>query len=257
MNTAICDTLNSQLGGLYSCAPVNGYQRIRTPFLYPDGDVIDVFVEQSDPLTVSDLGETLRWLRMQSLSTKRSPKQDKMIQDICMTHGLELYKGSLNARVRQDKDLAETVTRVAQGALRVADLWFTMRTRSVESVNDEVSSFFDEVGVSYERGGKTPGRSGKIWTPDFHTRTAEKSSMIYVLSTGSKAAAKGAVEHVHTAWFDLSAIQRSEGIQLVSLFDDTMDVWSESDFRLMEELSTVARWSNRDEFAAVIGAKAA
>jgi len=257
MNAGICDTLNSQLGGLYSCAPVNGYQRIRTPFLYPDGDVIDVFVDAHDPLTVSDMGETLRWLRMRSLSNKRSPKQEKMIQDICMTHGLEFYKGQLNARVQNGSNLAETVMRVAQGSLRVADLWFTMRTRSVESVNDEVSTFFDEVGVSYQRGQKTPGRSGKIWTPDFHTRTPEKSSLIYVLSTGSKAAAKGAVEHVHTAWFDLSAIQRSEGIQLVSLFDDTLDVWTESDFRLMEELSMVARWSNRDEFAEMIGAKAA
>lgn len=257
MNPAICDTLNSQLGALYSCATVNGYQRIRTPFLYPDGDVIDVFVDEKDPLTVSDLGETMRWLRMQSLSNKRSPKQDKMIQDICMTHGLEFYKGMLHARVLPGTNLAETVMRVAQGSLRVADIWFTMRTRSVESVNDEVSSFFDEVGVSYQRGQKTPGRSGKIWTPDFHTRTPEKSSLIYVLSTGSKAAAKGAVEHVHTAWYDLSAIQLSEGIQLVSLFDDTLDVWTESDFMLMEELSVVARWSSRDEFAEMIGAKAA
>lgn len=257
MNPAICDTLNSQLGALYSCTPVNGYQRIRTPFLYPDGDVIDVFVNETDPPTVSDLGETMRWLRMQSLSNKRTPKQDKMIQDICMTHGLEFHKGTLNARVGSGIDLAETVMRVAQGCLRVADIWFTMGTRSVESLNDEVSSFFDEVGVSYQRGQKTRGRSGKIWIPDFHTRTPEKSSLIYILSTGSKAAAKGAVEHVHTAWYDLSAIQRAEGIQLVSLFDDTVDVWSESDFKLMEELSSVARWSNRDEFAEMIGSKAA
>lgn len=257
MNGGICDTLNSQLGALYTCAPVNGYQRIRTPFLYPDGDVIDVFVDDSHPLTVSDMGETLRWLRMQSLSNKRSPKQEKMIQDICMTHGLEFYKGQLNARVQNGTNLAETVMRVAQGSVRVADLWFTMRTRSVESVNDEVSSFFDEVHVEYQRGQKTPGRSGTIWSPDFHTRTATKSSLIYVLSTGSKAAAKGVSDHVVAAWYDLSAIQRSEGVQLVSLFDDTLDVWTENQFKLLEELSIVARWSNRDEFADVIGAEAA
>ena len=31
------------MGELFTCAPLNGYTRIRTPFLYPDGDVIDLF----------------------------------------------------------------------------------------------------------------------------------------------------------------------------------------------------------------------
>jgi hypothetical protein len=54
---------------------MDGYTRIRTPFLYPDGDVIDVFFRGGeDVATVSDLGETLRWLKMQSLSPRRSQR---------------------------------------------------------------------------------------------------------------------------------------------------------------------------------------
>ncbi|MBF8378466.1 DUF1828 domain-containing protein [Alicyclobacillus mali] len=40
-----------------------GCVQIRTPFTYPDGDVIDVFViDTQDLLRVTDMGETLRHL---------------------------------------------------------------------------------------------------------------------------------------------------------------------------------------------------
>jgi hypothetical protein len=45
-------------------------------------------------------------------------------------------------------------------------------------------------------------------------------------------------------WYDLNHLAAGpEALQFVSLFDDTMDVWSPEDFRLLEDLSTIARWS--------------
>ena len=43
-----------------------------------------------------------------------------------------------------------------------------------------------------------------------------------------------------------------EALTFVSLFDDTPDVWANEDFRLVEPLSTVSRWSWPDEFAVVL-----
>lgn len=121
-----CERIGRTLGELFTCAPVGEYLRIRTPLLYPDGDVIDVFLaERAGIPTVTDLGETLRWLRIQSLSTRRTPKQQKLIEDICLNHGLELYRGMLMARVAGGVDaaLAATVLRVAQGVQRITDLY--------------------------------------------------------------------------------------------------------------------------------------
>ncbi|MBO9326177.1 MAG: hypothetical protein J7463_12555, partial [Roseiflexus sp.] len=70
----------------------------------------------------SDLGETSRWLRMQSTSPKRTPKQRAFIEDICLNHGVEFYRGMLMARCRPDDDLSNVVTRVAHAALRMSDL---------------------------------------------------------------------------------------------------------------------------------------
>ncbi|MCS6997459.1 MAG: DUF1828 domain-containing protein [Casimicrobiaceae bacterium] len=247
----LCADLQRGLGQLFTCAPQGEYQRIRTPYLYPDGDIIDLFVKvDGDVVTVSDLGETLRWLRSQTLAPRRSPKQNALISDACVTHGVELYKGILLARCRAGESLADVVLRVAQACLRVSDLWFTFRTRAVESVTDEVADFLTERQFRFDRDAKLPGRSGRGWTVDFHVRAPARSSLVYVLSSGSRSAARSVAEHVLAAWYDLSHFAAGpEALRFVSLFDDTADVWTPEDFRLVEPLSTVAHWSKPDEFA--------
>ena len=250
----VCEELINGLGELFPCMENREYVRIRTPYLYPDGDNIDLFVKlQGDVAVVSDLGETTRWLRMQTVSPKRSPKQRAIIEDACLTHGIEFYKGMLAARCRPGDSLSAIVIRVAQAALRVSDLWFTFRVRAVESVMDEVADFLTEKEMGFDRGEKLAGRSGRVWTPDFHVRAPRRSSLVYVLSTGSRSAARSIVNHVHTAWYDLNLLQAGpEALQFVSLFDDSADIWSDEDFRLAEQLSTVTRWSRPDEFSAVL-----
>ena len=94
-----------------------------------------------------------------------------------------------------------------------------------------------------------------MWTPDFHVRAVRRSSLVYVLSTGSRSAARSIVNQVHTAFFDLNHLTAGpEALGFVSLFDDTADVWSDEDFRLAEQLSTITRWSQPDEFADVLQA---
>jgi hypothetical protein len=256
MKQSPCEIITHTLGALFTCSKVKNYIRIRTPFLYPDGDVIDLFyLEQDGVSTVTDFGETLRWLKMQSLSIKRSPRQLKLIEDICMNHGIEFYKGMLSARIKEGDDLAKAVMRVSQGALRTADLWFTLRTRAIESTAEEIELFFDEKEIPFERNQSAAGRSGKIWRVDFHTRMPRRSSLVYVLSSGSRAASRGVVEHVVTAWYDLSNLKFGpEGLQFVSLFDDTMDIWIPEDFKLLQDLSTVARWTKPDDFFEILAA---
>jgi len=251
---AICEQIQEGLGGLFPCHEQGEYIRVRTPYLYPDGDNIDLFCKvQGDLVVVSDIGETTRWLRMQTVSPKRSPKQKSLIEDVCLTHGVEFYKGMLVARCRQGDNLAAVAMRVAQAALRVSDLWFTFRVRAVESVMDEVADFLRERELPFDRAEKLSGRSGRIWQPDFHVRAAPRSSLVYVLSTGSRSAARAVVNQVHTAWYDLNHLAAGpEALHFVSLFDDTTDIWSDEDFQLAEQLSTITRWSRPDEFQAVL-----
>jgi len=254
----ICQRLQTGLSELFQCSDNGEYTRVRTPYLYPDGDNIDLFLRTKDGVvTVSDLGETTRWLRMQTVAERRSPKQRMLIQDACVTHGVEFYKGMLQARCRVDEDLSAVFMRVAQVALRVSDLWFTFRTRSVESATDEVADFLAEQHFQFERGPKLAGRSGKVWRPDFHVRAIHQSSLVIVLSTGSKSAARNVVNSAVAGWFDLNHLATGpEAQRFVSLFDDTVDVWNDEDFGLADQLSTVVRWSQPDQFAEALRAAA-
>lgn len=252
-----CEQIARSIGELFACTQVNRYVRIRTPYLYPDGDVIDLFFKEEtggrSGGTVTDLGETLRWLRMQRPTKQKSAKQRRLMEDVCLTHNVELYRGMLMVRVTVPTELASAVTRLAQACLRVSDLWFTFRARAIESTTDEVAELLTERYIPFERGERLPGRSGRIWTVDFHTRHARRSALVLVLSTGSRAAARGVSEHVLATWYDLSHLRvGAEAQRFVSLFDDTMDVWTQQDFKLVEDISDVARWSRPDEFAELL-----
>lgn len=119
----ICTTIRDNICVLFTCSEVNQYVRIRTPFLFPDGDVIDIFVKQNDELiNLTDLGETVRWLKMQSFSERRTPKQRQLIEDICLNHGIEFSNGTLLLRVSDVHDVSSSVLRLAQACIRVADV---------------------------------------------------------------------------------------------------------------------------------------
>jgi hypothetical protein len=247
-----CELIERDMGELFRCAPVNGYTRIRTPYLYPDGDVIDLYLAR-DGVTLTDLGETLSWLRQQTVSDKMTVKQRQLIDDVVLNHGVEFYQGMLVARVRDPRELAPTVTRLSQSALRVADLYFTFRGRTASSITDEVQEFLEAREIGFEPGEKLPGRTGHMWTVDFHTRTPQRSTLVIVLSTGSRARARQIAEHTFAAWYDLSYLRIGpEGMRFVSLFDDELDVWASEDFELVAEVSDVSFWSRRDEFAELL-----
>lgn len=244
--TTACLAIRSGLGPMFECAVRGQYVRVRTPYLYPDGDFIDLFIKNTSPgiSTVTDLGETVRWLNSNTLSAKRSSKQTGLIADISKTHGVEFFRGMLKARSTEPANLADAITRVSQAALRVSDLIFTSRLRSVESVTDEVADFLLDLSMPFERNKRLIGRSGKSWKIDFQVSTSSHGSLISVLSSGSRSAAQQITKNVVAAWYDLSPYTSSpEPLTFISLVDDSADVWSEEDFNLVASISEVARWS--------------
>lgn len=250
--------LETGLGATFSVAEKGDTLRVRTPFLFPDGDVIDVFVrDDGGVLTLTDFGEALGWLRMQSRTERRSPKQQRMVEEICKTQGVELFEGQLTLRCSNRAGFPEALVRLGEAMVRVSDISLTLRARAQESLTDDVAELLESRNIAFERAVRLSGRSGREWVVDFQTRTPERNALVCVLASGSRAAAKRVTEHVATTWFDLNGGSREgSGPTLVSLFDDTSDVWSEADFRLLESVSEVCRWSRPDEVSALIGAAA-
>ena len=258
MNAAhLCGALREGLPDLYDCAPApRDGVRIRTPLLYPDGGVVDIFVvERGGAYTLTDLGETLGWLRMQTVNPRRTPRQQRLIDDVCRTLGVELSRGQLVLRSASVAELGESVTRLAQAAVRVSDIWFTLRSRSLDSASEEVGEWLTERRISYRQGVQRRGRSGRDWNVHFETFADERTALVFLLSTGSRSAARHLTEHVLAGCYDLSHLKTGHPrISFVSLFDDTSDVWRPEDFRILDDVSEVALWSQPDEFETILKA---
>jgi len=248
-----CETVAEQVGLLFTCSQVNQFVRIRTPLLYPDGDIIDIFLQEAgNQLILTDLGETLRWLRMQTISVRRSKKQDQMIADVTMNHNVELFRGMLIVRVTDFSELGVKVMRLAQAALRVSDLWFTLRNQAFESIADEVQEFLVENNVRYQRDDKIIGRSTRPWKVDFHTFHPVRTAFIAVLSTANSSAAQSLTNNTVAQWVDLASYKVTQDIRFVSLIDDTTDIWREHNFHQLEEYSDIVFWSQPDDLLETI-----
>ena len=104
MDTSHVDAaLAETLPHLFQCLPApQGTVRVRTPLLYPDGGVVEVFLsDNAGGYTASDFGEALGWLRMQSASDRRPAAQDRAIEESCQTLGVELQRGQLVLRLEE------------------------------------------------------------------------------------------------------------------------------------------------------------
>ncbi len=253
----LCVSICQSLPPLFVCspAPQEGV-RVRTPLLYPDGGVVDVFVlERSGSYTITDFGDALGWLGMQSVSRKRSNKQQLLIQDVCQTLRIELLQPQLVLRNVVKDALGESVLRVAQAVVRVSDLWFTLRSQTLQTTADEVDEWLHEKRIPFERQVTKQGRSTQNWTVDFETQIDNRTSLVFLLSTGSRGAVRRIAEHVLAGCVDLQHLESNQpSLAFISLFDDTEDVWRAEDFGLVEDYSKIARWSRPDELEQLLKA---
>ncbi|MEB3829332.1 DUF1828 domain-containing protein [Phormidium sp. CCY1219] len=240
----------NHIGELFTCSPVAQYIRIRSPYLYPDGEIIDFFLEEYDDESyISDLGETLRWLRMQMTSKRISQKYRALMQDICLTCGVELVGGILRVRLEHPEELASAITQLAQASVRIAGLWTPPKGSGFVSILEQVAELLEREGIPFNRNAKFPGRSGRDWKIDFHTLNEGCNALVSVLSVGTAGAAVGKVKSVVAGWYDLTQMkQEPNSMRFISLFDDTGEVWGPEDFKLIGELSDVTYWTEPEKF---------
>ncbi len=262
----LCATLRNGMPGLFECSPApNGSVRVRTPMTLPDGDLIDVFmIERDRGYVVTDFGDTLGWLRMQSPRSNLTQKQQAMVDDICLTLGIEQRKGQLVLHCADARSVPEAVLLLAQGAMRVASVWFTFPTftapladanaRADETTADQVEDWLrQQRRLSIRRNVKHAGGSGRQWKIDYEVSTDAQTSLVFLLTAGTRPKAQRLTEHVLTGCLDLRELRNGKTpLAFVSLFDDTRDVWREEDFKLMKGYSNVAFWSRRNEIPRIL-----
>ena len=251
----LCPLLRKALPCLFDCIEwQDGQIRVRTPFMYPDGDMIDVFIlDIGGNIQITDYGVTLDWLRIQSTNLRRSARQELLIRDACQTLDVTLDRGQLTLDYVKECEVGEAVIRLSQACMRVADAWFLEHSRVARDLSSDVFIWLGKQGLRVKRSTPFRGLSGREWNVDYCVASKQKTSLVFLLSVQSRGSSHGAIHRVHTGCSDLDRMPPAQrNWSLVSLFDDTVDVWKSEDYALLAQVSTVASWSRRDEFKSIL-----
>lgn len=248
----ICKEIIEQAEELFDCSLFNGYTRIETPFIYPDGDVIDLFYRFDAPdKIITDLGGTSNWLGLQAISDDRTKKQKSQIKYICQTYRIEQRKGEFFidlGKGNEIRNLADAVFDLGQAMIRISGLWFLQNSKPKSKSVNPVEIFMENNEIKFKKNKPFKGNSGDTWKPSFYVEIRKnKKFLIYFLSTKKKDYASNITCRVNTAWDDLLYLKNKEQYTFISLFDDRYDVWKASDKKILKRNSVVKHLSNRND----------
>lgn len=116
----------SDLNNLFSFREMNGHCVVGTPFRYPDGGFVAVCCKaDGDSILITDEAETFGCLSSQGGPMVPTPQQLQIIENICRPLRVEYDDCELRAHCHQGDFLKDALTRVAQAAVRVADISHT------------------------------------------------------------------------------------------------------------------------------------
>ena len=221
----------------------NGMVRMATPFRYPDGSLVDLFLGQNpslfEGLKLTDLGQTTAYLLNLHVKPWATQKRKQRVADICNSLAVSREGGELVVYLPNEKasDIAEAMVRLGQACIRMSDLAFTQSLRSVNAFREDLEEFIEFGDVRYEPDILLPGQFGKDVSVDFRVYGKRVTSLVQTVSTGNSAAAHGLANEVFRRWYDLTP-QRSAN-QFVTVYDASNDVFRGDDLARLSDVSQV------------------
>ena len=124
---AMVNGLHGSLSDIFKCTETpSGAVRIRTKLTYPDGTLIDLFLMGRDDgaVVVTDYGDTIGWLRMQS-ARGLTRGQNRKIARVCRSLDVARAQNRLTVIAQDRRSLGEPVARVAQATVLISHIGFS------------------------------------------------------------------------------------------------------------------------------------
>lgn len=240
----------------------DGSVQVWTPFLYPDRDVIDVFVRETGGLVQVADGGAFGWLYLNCGFDELSELQNHLLHRIERSTDAVFRDGEFVFRCSSLDQIGQAVFSVAHAASRFADLTFTMpasayfRARRDQAVG-EIAEWLREREIAIELDARATGKSGREWPVDLKASVPGLTSWIFVAGGADRDAASRWIDRAYAAAVDLAGqVNGVQPAQIVSIFDDACDVWLPADEVLLRDVSRVAHWPNRLEIASVLSSRA-
>mgnify|MGYP001199820485 FL=1 len=245
----IKEFINNSAHSFFKCEQSGGFLSITTPFSYPDGDDIELFLDnRNGDLILSDMGETLRYLDTYLLDVTSTKKKKSIIQDVIKSNNLLFNQGSIYAIIKNQQRILDAIFNMSQAIIRITDLLYTMKGQSLAAFEEEFKSFLDEYHFNYEEDFivETPSHQ---YVFDFAVENRNSVGLVKLLNAPKKPSQKPNISRIVQAWYDISINDPIKYPQnnRITILDDTIYPWSQNDYQLIESLSTVNFWSKKDQ----------
>lgn len=240
------------LAGLVQALPLvsgcdrirNGSLRMSTPFSYPNGEKVDVFLDTTvnlveERILLSDNGQTALYLKWASISLSTSRKKE-LVNDILDNSGVRMEGMRLvvSPRSVDRNSLSDAIFRLSQACVRISDLATHQRLRSTNAFRDDVEDFFDANHLRWESDVKLPPVFGKREIRmDFEVNSGNKSSYVNVLAAMNDAAAHASANEIVIKLLDLRASGEIVLQQFVTVYNSASTAIRRED---IERLSTIS-----------------
>ena len=118
--------------------------------------------------------------------------------------GIEINQGQAELTCNAISELTDAIYAIAQAAVRITDLNVLFKHHAPKLIAEEVSEWLVQQDLPHEKKIRAQGGSGDEWTVDFAVNAEQSRSLVFLLSTASRSAAKQRVEHTVAACYDLS-----------------------------------------------------
>lgn len=248
-----CDSLLGDMGRIAlveECdSIVNGMLRLATPFRYPNGSTIDLFIgadnDRFSSFTLTDLGQTTAELLNLGIKPWRTKKRKQLVADICESLSVQNDSGELKVTLLSLSELPGAMVRLAQACIRTSDLAFTQRNLAPVVFKDNLEEFISSLELPYEPDVILPGKNGSRVNVDFRVRGKTLHSLVFTVSSASSASAHSVAVEAFRKAYDLFEFRTDH--QVVSVFDTANNVFKEEDIRRLDEVSTVLAYPEQQE----------
>ena len=229
----------------FKCVQHDRFLSIITPYLYPDNDLVEIFIEEleDNAILVTDLGETLRHLESMGLDLYASRKRKFLLDQIAQRIHVQLVRGRLEKRGSK-ADVGAMLLDVATAAHSIASLMYTSKAYEPTVFNDEVSDYLTENDIKHQKNYPIIGTTGKKYRVNIRVNSNRPRELfVETLSPSQESAVTTTVNRVVRLWVDIEASK-----DRVSLLNDLDFSWRDEDIALLQRMSIIQLWSKKEQF---------
>jgi hypothetical protein len=236
-----------QIRANFVCETQGSRLKIITPYVYPDNDLVEVYVEElpEGRVRVSDLGETTRHLHTQGFDVFASTKR-KFLADTAASRMGVTFEGAAISKEGSAEEIGSILFDVIIAARAVADLIYTSRTYEPAPFVEEVADFLTANHFNFERKVPVRGTSGRQYRITFRV---ESRFLLEPLTAEFERALKPRVDAIVRKWVD---INQNQGIRKLTVLNDSDYAWPEPDKIILKRFSQVFLWSDKEQLASAM-----